>query len=102
LDEACRRQQVGEGWFKTIDKVPTKAISMSIHQILSAARIFCSVPDERKAEAVRATVEDAISPVIPASALRNHNRTTLVLDEASASLLSAASRDSCTYVDSRS
>ena len=90
LDAACRKQQVGEGWFDSINDVPTQAISMSIPQILKAEVIFCSVPDRRKAEAVRATLEDEISPAIPASALRQHANTTLVLDAASSSLLSAA------------
>ena len=57
LDEACRRQQVGEGWFPDLDAVPTQAISMSCRQILAARRILCIVPDARKADAVRATVE---------------------------------------------
>lgn len=87
LDEACRRQQVGEGWFDSLEQVPTQAISMSIAQILKAKTIICSVPDRRKAEAVRATLEDPISPHIPASALRNHAAVTLVLDTASGSLL---------------
>lgn len=90
LDEACRKQQVGEGWFDSIDDVPSQAISMSISQILKAETIFCSVPDRRKAEAVRATLEDELSPMIPATALRQHPNTTLVLDSSSSSLLSAA------------
>jgi glucosamine-6-phosphate deaminase len=87
LDEPCRLQQVGEGWFESLETVPTHAISMSVKQILKAAKIYCSVPDERKAEAVRATLEDTISPAIPASILRNHVNTTLVIDEAAASKL---------------
>lgn len=89
LDEPCRMQQVGEGWFESLDTVPTHAISMSVQQILKAAKIYCSVPDERKAEAVRATLEDEISPSIPASILRKHAHTTLVIDEAAASKLGA-------------
>ena len=88
LDEPCRMQQVGEGWFESLDAVPTHAISMSVKQILKAAKIYCSVPDERKAEAVRATLEDEVSPAIPASILRQHANTTLVIDEAAASKLS--------------
>ncbi len=88
LDEACRKQQVGEGWFDTLAQVPEQAISMSIAQILKSSVILCSVPDRRKAEAVRATLQDAISPAIPASALRNHSNVTLVLDTESSSLLS--------------
>ncbi|MCA9159729.1 MAG: glucosamine-6-phosphate deaminase [Planctomycetales bacterium] len=90
LDQACRKQQVGEGWFDSISDVPTQAISMSIAQILKAEAIICSVPDRRKAEAVRATLEDDVSPAIPASALRQHANTTLVLDTTSASLLATA------------
>ena len=87
LDEACRRQQVGEGWFPTLDDVPRQAISMSIRQILRARQIVCSVPDVRKAEAVRAAVEGPVTPHLPASILQRHPRTTLYLDRASASLL---------------
>lgn len=91
LDLPCRQQQVGEGWFGSIDDVPTHAISMSVNQIISAKRIYCSVPDERKAEAVRRTLEDPISPEIPASILRNHKHATLVIDQAAASKLSETS-----------
>ncbi len=90
LDDACRRQQVGEGWFDSLEQVPTQAISMSISQILKAKKIVCSVPDQRKAEAVRNTVEGDILPAIPASALKQHPDVTLVLDSASATLLSPA------------
>lgn len=95
LDEACRKQQVGEGWFDSMADVPTQAISMSIAQILKAEVILCSVPDRRKAEAVRGTLEDEISPHIPASALRQHPQTTLVLDTESSSLLSPATLANC-------
>ena len=88
LDEACRRQQVGEGWFDTLEQVPTQAISMSIAQILKAKKILCSVPDQRKAAAVRNAIEGELSPKVPASALRQHADVTLVLDAASATLLS--------------
>jgi len=85
LDEACRRQQVGEGWFATIDDVPTRAISMSVRQILAAREILAMVPDERKAAAVAAVLTGPITPDVPASILRTHERTTLYLDAASAS-----------------
>ncbi len=87
LDHACRMQQVGEGWFATLQDVPTQAISMSIQQILTAKMILCSVPDERKSEAVRNTLVGPISPQVPASALRNHPAVSLVLDSAAASQL---------------
>ena len=56
LDEACRMQQVGEGWFESLETVPKRAISMSIQQIMKSKRIVCSVPDERKAEAIQGIV----------------------------------------------
>jgi glucosamine-6-phosphate deaminase len=85
LDEACRRQQVGEGWFPTIDDVPTRAISMSVQQILAAREILAMVPDQRKAAAVAAVLTGPVTPDVPASILRTHERTTLYLDAASAS-----------------
>lgn len=88
LDEACRRQQMGEGWFRTLEDVPKQAISMSIKQILKSKAIICTVPDLRKAEAVRRTVEDPVSPWIPASVLRGHWAAWLYLDKDSSSLLS--------------
>jgi glucosamine-6-phosphate deaminase len=92
LDEACRRQQVGEGWFPELAAVPTRAISMSCQQILQALEIVCVVPDERKAAAVRATCEDPISPRVPASILRTHPNVTLYLDPSSSALLSPSTR----------
>jgi len=93
LDEACRRQQVGEGWFATLADVPERAISMSVRQILKARDILCVVPDERKAAAVRATLAGEISPQVPASILRSHGRTTLFLDPGSASLVDRSTMD---------
>lgn len=90
LDEACRRQQVGEGWFKTMDDVPKQAISMTIKQIMKSREIVCIVPDTRKADAVKKCFEGEISPMAPASILRNHNNATVFLDKDSAALLSAA------------
>ena len=90
LDEACRRQQVGEGWFASISKVPRQAISMSVRQILKANEIIAVVPDARKAPAVKLCFEGEISPMAPASILRTHPATTVYLDRESASLLSAA------------
>jgi glucosamine-6-phosphate deaminase len=87
LDEACRRQQVGEGWFPTFEAVPTHAISMSIRQILAAREILALVPDQRKAAAVAAVLTGPVTPDIPASILREHPCTTLYLDQASASLV---------------
>ncbi|MFN7931663.1 MAG: glucosamine-6-phosphate deaminase [Blastocatellia bacterium] len=87
LDEACRRQQFGEGWFPTLEAVPTQAISMSIRQILKAREIICIVPDTRKAEAVKACLEGPVSPLAPASILQTHANTTVHLDQNSAALL---------------
>jgi len=88
LDEACRRQQVGEGWFASLDEVPRQAISMSIKQILKAEEIICIAPDARKAQAVEACFEGPVSPEAPASILRTHPKTTVYLDRQSAGTLS--------------
>src|SRR3954470_7841763 len=90
LDEACRRQQLGEGWFPTFDDVPKQAISMSVRQIMKSGAIICTVPDERKAEAVRNSVEGQVTPQVPASILQRHERCTHYLDKPAASLLRKA------------
>ena len=87
LDEACRRQQLGEGWFATLADVPRRAISMSIRQILKAREILCVVPDARKARAVVECLEGEVSPRHPASILQTHARATVFLDRDSAALL---------------
>lgn len=87
LDEACRRQQFGEGWFSSLNEVPHKAISMSIKQIMKSRNIICTVPDARKAQAVRDCLEGDISPEHPSSILRRHKKTFLFLDKDSARLL---------------
>ncbi|GDX44550.1 glucosamine-6-phosphate deaminase [Bacteroidota bacterium] len=87
LDEACRKQQWGEGWFESMEAVPQKAISMSIHQIMQSNEIICSVPDERKAFAVHNCLNGAVSNLFPASILQNHPNCTVLLDKHSASLL---------------
>jgi glucosamine-6-phosphate deaminase len=92
LDDACRRQQVGEGWFATTADVPSQAISMSVRQILKSNEIICVVPDARKAQAVRDCMEGEISPNAPASILRTHPRATVYLDRDSAALLTPATR----------
>ena len=91
LDEACRRQQVGEGWFGNISEVPVRAISMSIQQILKASQILCMVPDRRKARAIKDCLELEVSPLRPASILQQHTRTTIYLDAESAALLESSS-----------
>lgn len=92
LDEACRRQQVGEGWFASVDDVPSRAISMSVTQIMKSRTILCVVPDERKAQAVHACLEGDVSPMAPASILQRHSDTTVYLDRLSAARLSPATR----------
>ena len=88
LDDACRQQQVGEGWFESVDEVPAQAISMSIKQILRSREILCIVPDQRKAKAVKSAVELNVSAMHPASILQTHDRVMLFLDRDSSSLLS--------------
>ena len=93
LDEACRRQQVGEAWFADISQVPERALSMSAKQILKAKEILAVVPDRRKADAIKACFEGTVSPMAPASILRQHSNATVYLDRDSASLLGPALQD---------
>ncbi len=88
LDEKCRLQQFNEGWFPSLAEVPKKAISMSIKQICISKMIICSVPDSRKAEAVKNTLENKVSNNDPASILQTHANCLFILDKSSASLLS--------------
>ena len=88
LDDACREQQLGEGWFPTFEDVPKQAVSMSVQQILKSQAIVCTVPDQRKARAVADSAEGTVTPQVPASILQRHERTTLYLDRLAASLLS--------------
>jgi glucosamine-6-phosphate deaminase len=90
LDDACRAQQVNEGWFDAVPEVPVRAISMSVKQILKSREIIAVVPGAQKARAVKACLEGEISPMAPASILRTHSNTTTYLDTESASLLTAA------------
>ncbi|MEN6578254.1 MAG: glucosamine-6-phosphate deaminase [Phycisphaerales bacterium] len=87
LDEQCRKQQLGEGWFKSMSEIPTQAISMSIRQILKSKQLVVTVPDMRKARAVKTALEGPVTPECPASILQQHGNCTLFLDEHSASLL---------------
>lgn len=93
LDEQCRQQQFNEGWFPSISDVPLQAISMSIKQICKSAHIICSVPDSRKAEAVKNCLEEAVSNLFPASILRLHPNCTYYLDNESAKHLSPETID---------
>jgi len=88
LDERCRKQQLGEGWFETLEQVPRRAISMSIRQIMKSACIIVSVPDRRKAEAVKNALEGQVTPMCPASILQRHKNCKIFMDEEAASLLS--------------
>lgn len=83
LDDACRRQQMGEGWFGQLEDVPAGAISMSIRHILKSTNLIVCVPDGRKADAVKGAVEGEVSPHCPASILQTHPRCRLYLDSAS-------------------
>lgn len=87
LDLVCRQQQLGEGWFPSLEAVPERAISMSVSQIMISKTIICTVPDARKAEAVKKTLEGEVVPEVPASILQNHPRAWLYLDKGSSPLL---------------
>jgi glucosamine-6-phosphate deaminase len=90
LDQTCRQQQVNEGWFGNVGDVPKQAISMSVKQILRSKEIIVVVPDERKAQAVKNSLEGDVSPMIPASILRTHPNATIYLDKDSAALLTSS------------
>jgi len=87
LDEKCRKQQLGEGWFETLVQVPRQAISMSIRQIVKSACLIVTVPDKRKAEAVKNALEGKVTPMCPASILQRHKNCKIFLDAEAASLL---------------
>jgi glucosamine-6-phosphate deaminase len=94
LEEQCRQQQLNEGWFQSLAEVPTQAISMSVQQIIKSSTIICSVPNSRKAQAVRNSLEEPVSNLFPATILQEHPHCHCYLDEASSSLLSK------TYINS--
>lgn len=89
LDRNCRKQQWAEGWFDSVEEVPTQAISMSVKQILKSKHIICSIPDTRKAIAVKNSLEKPVSNMFPASILQLHPNCGFYLDQASSALLSA-------------
>ena len=93
LDEACRKQQMGEGWFKFFEDVPIRAISMSIKQILQSKNIICSVPENRKAMAVKNTLGKDVSNLYPATILQVHKNCTIYLDKDSAAMLDDATKE---------
>ena len=87
LDEACRMQQVGEGWFSSLSDAPLKAITLTIPAIMRAKVISCVVPDQRKSAAIRDALNGNVSCKCPASILTEHQDCILWLDEDSASLV---------------
>ncbi|MCX8036671.1 MAG: glucosamine-6-phosphate deaminase [Candidatus Sumerlaeia bacterium] len=87
LDEACRRQQAGEGWFSRLEDVPPRALTLTVPAILSAKIISCVTPEARKADAVRRALEGPVTSACPASVLRNHRHAILYLDRESSALL---------------
>jgi glucosamine-6-phosphate deaminase len=89
LDEACRQQQVGEGWFPDLQAVPTQAISMSVRQVLKSQEILAVVPGPKKAQAIKVCFDGPIGPDAPSSILRTHPNATIYLDRESAALLNA-------------
>ncbi|MDR2232724.1 MAG: glucosamine-6-phosphate deaminase [Tannerella sp.] len=91
LDDACKQQQVREGWFATLDDVPKQAISMTVHQIMQCSQIVSCVPYAVKAKAVRDTLESPLTNLVPATMLKQHPRISLFLDNDSASLIDIAS-----------
>lgn len=97
LDEKCRKQQLGEGWFATVDDVPRQAISMSVKQMMKAKKIICSCPDNRKAQAVSNCITLPVSNLHPASILQEHPDCSLFLDNASAALLNEANKPKVEY-----
>jgi glucosamine-6-phosphate deaminase len=88
LDDACKQQQVREGWFATLDDVPRQAISMSVHQIMQCRRIVSCVPYAVKAKAIKDTLENELTNLVPATMLKEHPDITLFLDKDSAALIS--------------
>jgi glucosamine-6-phosphate deaminase len=92
LDEKCRRQQMGEGWFAIFDDVPKQAISMSVKQIFKCRKIISCVPYSVKARAVKDTLENDVTREVPATILKTHPDWTLFLDADSAALTDYAAR----------
>lgn len=85
LDRDCRQQQFNEGWFPSVEEVPERAISMSVNHILKSTSVICTVPGERKAVAIKETMENDLTPDIPATALKSHPSVFLFLDPDSSS-----------------
>ena len=96
LDDGCKKQQMGEGWFRSVDDVPQQAISMSVQQILKSKHIICSVPGTRKASAIKNTLEKQVSNLYPSTILQVHNNCTLYIDEDASAALSLATKEKIT------
>ena len=96
LDDICRNQQLGEGWFPNLDAVPKQAVSMSVRQIMKSRCIVNTVPDTRKAHAIKITFEEELSPAHPASVIRLHPDCRTFCDIPAAAELSKFTRDICT------
>ena len=91
LDERCRRQQTGEGWFEALEDVPKQAISMTVSQIMQSKVIISAGPHKVKAPAVQATINSELTPEVPATILKQHKHWYLFLDSESASLIKDSS-----------
>ena len=87
LDERCRRQQVGEGWFEQVDDVPRQAITMCVRQIMACRHIITAAPHAVKAEAIWNTITQPVSPQVPATILKTHPDWRLFIDDAAAAKL---------------
>lgn len=87
LDQACRTQQVNDGCFATLEEVPTHALTLTLPALLHAPHAFCTVPTEKKANAVSLTITAAISDNLPSTLLRKHSDAVLFLDDQSSALL---------------
>jgi glucosamine-6-phosphate deaminase len=89
LEKRCRMQQVGEGWFRSLEEVPARAISMSVRQILKSKQLVATVPDLRKAEAAKNALEGPVTPQCPASIIQQHENCFVFLDKPAAFRLSS-------------
>ena len=98
LDAACRRQQVGEGWFRDLSEVPQRAISMSVRQILAAQELIVIVPGSNKVEAVERCFGGPVTPMAPGSILRTHPNATVYLDRDSAARIGERLSDKTIHV----
>lgn len=88
LDEACRLQQLGEGWFPTLEDVPKQAVSMTVSRILKCEHIISAVPYSVKADAIQKTLEQDVNPMVPATVLKTHKHVTVFADQDSVSKVS--------------